>query len=283
MSTWLNFYQNLPQNINPTAFSVGFINITWYSLTYMAAFSVAYGLLLWRIKKGEGQYKSEMLFDLTLWSVLSVIIGGRLGYVLFYNLPYYIAHPLEIISPWDSTGNFVGIYGMSYHGGLIGIILAGLIFAKKRKINFWQLSDWAIPVIPAGYFFGRLGNFLNGELYGRVTEKPWGMFFEVGDELRHPSQLYEAFLEGILLFAILWPLRNRPKLQGIFLSLYFIGYALARIIAEFFREPDEQIGYILGFLTLGQILSFLMLVTALVIIKINKKKTESFEISPNNV
>jgi phosphatidylglycerol:prolipoprotein diacylglycerol transferase len=228
------------------------------------------------------RFRKEQLLDLLLYIFIGLLIGARLGYVLFYNLSYYIQNPLAIVSPFDPlTHQFVGIYGMSYHGGLLGAILAAWIFSKKYKIypveyceavasktlfhrvNFWNLANFVAPAIPAGYFFGRIGNFLNGELYGRITDKFWGMYFPTGGVyLRHPSQLYEAFLEGLVLFLILWPLRNKGKFKSHLFIIYILGYAGARFILEFFREPDPQIGFILGFFTLGQILSLLMMMAA---------------------
>ncbi|HRY82594.1 MAG TPA: prolipoprotein diacylglyceryl transferase [Candidatus Moranbacteria bacterium] len=286
MDNFLYFYQHLPYNINPTAFSLGFFRVDWYSLMYIFGFLAVYLLLKYRIKREEIKLEEifnsqfsifnkfsnqkikiqkkyeDLLLDLLSYSFLGLIIGARLGYVLFYNFSYYWSNPLAIISPLDSAMHqFIGIYGMSYHGGLIGVILVAWIFARKNKINFFALADFVVPAIPAGYFFGRLGNFLNGELYGRVTEKFWGMYFpsDALGILRHPSQIYEAILEGIILFLVLWTLRNNEKFKDKMLGLYLLGYAICRIIAEFFREPDSQIGYIFSFLTLGQILSGIML------------------------
>lgn len=279
MNTFLYQYQHLLYYLNPTAFSIRSFSVGWYSLMYLAAFLAVYFLLKYRIRKNElpaedGNFNPEKLLDFLLFIFLGLIIGARLGYVIFYNPVYYLHHLLEIISPFDGAGNFIGLYGMSYHGGLIGVVIAAWIFCRKNKINFLNLANWAVPAIPAGYFFGRIGNFLNGELYGRVTEKFWGMYFpsDYSGYLRHPSQLYEAFLEGILLFLILWPLRNNEKVKNNLLALYLIGYALARITAEFFRMPDEQIGYIFGFLTLGQILSFLMLIFGVGLIFYGRKR-----------
>jgi phosphatidylglycerol:prolipoprotein diacylglycerol transferase len=214
---------------------------------------------------------------------MGLIIGARLGYVLFYNLPFYWQHPLAIVSPFDPMNHeFIGIYGMSYHGGLIGAILASALFAKKYRVNFWRLANFTTPAIPAGYFFGRLGNFLNGELYGRITSSAWGMYFSnaiaadgfSSPQLRHPSQLYEAFLEGFVLFAILWPLRNNPKYEDKLYGLYLCGYASARILAEFFRQPDSQIGFLFGFMTLGQLISLIMFVSGLIVIGMEKKQEQ---------
>ena len=195
--------------------------------------------------------------------------------MVFYNFSFYFSHPLTIISPFDySTGKFIGIYGMSYHGGFLGIILASAFFVKKYKLNFWKLADLVIPAIPLGYFFGRVGNFLNGELYGRVTNVWWGMYFpsDASGLLRHPSQLYEAFFEGAVLFLIFWKIRNWKFFQEKFLAVYFLGYAIARFFGEFFRQPDEQIGFLFGNLTLGQLFSLGMLAIGLFLFFIKNKK-----------
>jgi phosphatidylglycerol:prolipoprotein diacylglycerol transferase len=228
---------------------------------------------LFRIKKGEFRIRSvdedqknsneekssqkELILSLLLVAFIGLLVGGRAGYVLFYNFSYYWTHPIEIISPFDSFGNFVGIYGMSFHGGFIGAVLAGVFFAKKNNLDFLQLADFIVPAIPAGYFFGRIGNFMNNELFGRVTLKPWGMYFsnDPAFSLRHPSQLYEAFSEGLVLFLILWIIRNKITSRGEILFYYVVGYSVFRIICEFFREPDAQIGYYFGYFTLGQFLS----------------------------
>ncbi|HAI73940.1 MAG TPA: prolipoprotein diacylglyceryl transferase [Candidatus Moranbacteria bacterium] len=288
MNTWLEFYQHIPFHINPEIFRIGPFSIGWYAVSYIAAFVIVYGLLKKRLNNGECRNlfqssnsrslikiknrlrengNNKILFDFLLFCFLGLVIGARLGYVFFYNFSFYFSNPLAVISPFDFyTGKFIGIYGMSYHGGLIGVLIFGIIFTKNHKLSFWKISDFIIPVVPAGYFFGRMGNFLNGELYGRVTEKWWGMYFPSSVEtqliaslqLRHPSQLYEAFLEGFLLFIIFWNIRNKKIFQGKFLTLYLIGYALMRLVSEFFRQPDEQIGFFFGSLTLGQLFSLLM-------------------------
>lgn len=274
----LNLYQNLPLFINPIAFKVGFFSLTWYSIMYLVSFLTIYFLLKWRLKN---DYKkcpdflsiSQNLEALFIYVILGIIVGARLGFVLFYDFSYFSQNPWQIISPFDLTGNFVGIYGLSYHGGLLGAILAGWLFIKKYKISFWQLADFAIPAIPAGYFFGRIGNFLNGELYGRATEKFWGMHFPNVNALfmlRHPSQLYEAFFEGIVLFLFLWIWRNNKKLAGKFLPLYLSGYGFFRFFIEFWRQPDPQVGLIFNWLTIGQIFSLIMAGAAILILCYNK-------------
>lgn len=271
-----NYYHNIPLYINPTAFHVGFFSISWYALMYLVGFLAVYGLLVHRINKGElkldgmpsPKLQKDFILDLLIVAFLGLLIGGRLGYVLFYDLRHYLADPFSIISPFDQAGKFIGIYGMSYHGGLIGAVLAGLIFSQRKRINFMALANFISPAIPAGYFFGRVGNFLNNELYGRVTAKPWGMYFSSDPAflLRHPSQLYEAFLEGAVLFVILWTIRSREKYKGKMLLFYIIGYSFSRIICEFFREPDSQIGFLFGYFTLGQFLSLGTLITALALL-----------------
>jgi phosphatidylglycerol:prolipoprotein diacylglycerol transferase len=284
MHNIVNFYQNLPLMINPIALRVGFFSLTWYSIMYLVAFLTVYLILQWRIKNDSKYFSeigniSENLENFFIYSIIGIIIGARLGYVLFYDWHFFLQHPLGIISPFDAAGNFVGIYGLSYHGGLIGAILAGIFFTKKYKISFWQMADFVIPAIPAGYFFGRIGNFLNGELYGRITDSPLGMYF-LGENnlimLRHPSQLYEAFFEGIVLFLILWSLRNGIKYKGKLFHvpcfmLYVLGYGLVRFFIEFFRQPDTQIGLVFNVLTLGQVFCLIMIAISLLFFCLNRR------------
>lgn len=276
MSNFIYHYQHLPDYINPTAISLGFLKIDWYSLMYLAGFLTVYFLLRYRIRRKENNFPFDIskLEDLLMYSFVGLVLGARLGYVLFYNFSYYLHNPLAIISPYDPVSHqFIGIYGMSYHGGLIGVVLFVWIFCRKNNLGFWKLANFVIPAIPAGYFFGRLGNFLNGELYGRMTEKFWGMYFPQDSFgiLRHPSQIYEAFFEGIVLFIILWSFRNKIEWQDKFVGMYFCGYAFFRIVVEFFRAPDEQIGYLFGFLTMGQILSSVMLFLGIIFMLYSQK------------
>lgn len=273
MSSLSNLYQQFPLYLNPTL-KIGLFSISYYSLMYILAFAVVYFLLIYRIRKKETEiFSKSSLIDFLLYSFAGLLIGARLGEVMFYNFSYYWQNPLSVISPFDPvTHDFVGIYGMSYHGGLIGVMIASHFFIRKYKINFWQLSDFIIPAIPAGYFFGRIGNFINNELYGRVTAKPWGMYFkDYPYELRHPSQLYEAFLEGIALFLIFWILRNKKQFQGHFLALYLIGYGFFRFICEFFREPDATSGFLFRHITLGQWFSIVMVIAGAIIIALRRK------------
>ena len=270
----LDWYQHLPSLINPIAFSIGDFDVRWYSLSYIVGFLIVYLLLVWRIKKEEfPQSTPGLLLDFMIVAIFCTLIGGRVGYVLFYNFSYFVAHPLAIISPYDAGGFFVGIFGMSFHGALVGVLIGSYFFCKVKKISFSSWSDFIVPAVPLGYFFGRVGNFLNGELFGRVTSSPWGMYFLTDPSVRrYPSQLLEGVLEGLVLFALMWPLRNNPKLKGNLLIFYIIGYSFFRIIAEFFREPDPQLGYIFGFATMGQILSAAAIALCLIYLYIRKEK-----------
>ncbi len=186
--------------------------------------------------------------------------------MLFYDLSFFLAHPSRIICPFEITKtgfHYTGIFGMSYHGGLIGVITASLLFCRKYRMSFWKLADLLSPVVPLGYTFGRIGNFINGELYGHITSLPWGMYFPLDPthQLRHPSQLYESFFEGIFLFLVLWKLRRAKVFDGFIFSLYLIGYGTVRFLIEFVRQPDPQLGFVLGPFTMGQILCSCMILT----------------------
>ena len=269
MSDFVHFWQHLPSRIDPNIFQIGSFQIRYYSLMYIVAFALTYFLVAYRLQKEKFPYTRETIQDFMLWAIIGVILGGRLGYVLFYNFEYYLRHPSEIFLPFDfSQGiRFVGISGMSYHGGLVGLIAAAVIFCKKYRIAFWNMADLFAPAVPLGYTFGRIGNFINGELWGRATAVPWGMYFPLDGSglLRHPSQLYEAFFEGILLFAVLWGLREKRYFEGFFVALYLVGYGLVRFFIEFYREPDAQLGFVIGSLSMGQVLSLLMVIAGVAI------------------
>ena len=240
---------------------------------FLLPFLVVYFIAVYRIKSENLNYTKQMVRDCSLWAILGCIIGGRLGYVLFYNFKYFLTNPFKMFLPVNiSSGNYEGLSGLSYHGGLIGILLAGVIICYINKIGFWHFSDTIVLGIPLGYTIGRFGNFINGELYGRVTTLPWGMYFPLDPthQLRHPSQLYEAFFEGLLLFVILWNLRKKKCFDGFILSLYIIGYGTVRFFVEYVREPDAHLGLVFGCFTMGQILCLCMIVSGLVIMLIRK-------------
>jgi phosphatidylglycerol---prolipoprotein diacylglyceryl transferase len=257
-------WQHLPAQISPYLFQAGAFQVRYYSVMYLVAFAVTYFLVMYRIGKEHYEYSAELIQDYFVWAILGLILGARLGYVLFYNLSYYVGHPLEIILPFDFSNGvrFIGISGMSYHGGAIGVLAGTLMFCRRRRIDFWCFADLFIPAIPLGYTFGRIGNFINGELYGRATTAPWGMIFPQDPLLavRHPSQLYEAFFEGLVLFAILWMIRRKSPFEGFLLALYIMGYGLVRFFIEFYREPDAQLGFVWASLSMGQLLCVIMII-----------------------
>ncbi len=264
MSAFWDWWQYLPQHISPVIVEIGWLKLQYYGLMYIVAFACTYFLVLYRIKhEARFEFSKNQVNDLTTYAILGLIIGARLGYVLFYNLSYYLRHPLEIFLPFSFSNGFTftGISGMSYHGGLIGILLAVFWYIRKAKLNYWDVMDLYVPVVPLGYTFGRLGNFINGELFGRVTLSPIGMYFPQAPEkaLRHPSQLYEAFFEGIFLFILLWSIRKLKLPNGAMLALYIIGYGTVRFVIEFFREPDTHLGFVFSFFSMGQILCTMMI------------------------
>ncbi len=259
--TW---WQHLPQNISPVIFEIGWFKLQYYGLMYIVAFGITFFLVLHRLKyEKRFEFTTDQIKDITTYLIIGLIVGARLGYVLFYNFSYYIHHPLEIILPFSFSNGitFTGISGMSYHGGLIGATIAAWVYFHKAKLNWWSGVDLFVPVVPLGYTFGRLGNFINGELFGRVTTSSIGMYFPLAPagELRHPSQLYEAFFEGIFLFLILWNIRKIKIPTGAMLALYLIGYGMVRFFIEYFREPDSHLGFVLLSFSMGQILCLLMI------------------------
>lgn len=245
--------------IDPVLLQLGPFAIRWYALAYIVGIVLGWRILRRIVRRPGWSLQPEAVDDLLFHVTLGIILGGRLGYVLFYQPGYFLAHPLEILAVWQG--------GMSFHGGLLGVLAASALFAHSRGLSFLEIVDALAVVTPIGLFFGRVANFINGELWGRPTNVPWGVVFpHAGPMPRHPSQLYEAALEGLVLLAVmLWfaakPYRaeTRGQLGGIFLT----GYALARITAEFFREPDAQLGFLAGGITMGQLLSLPMLVVGI--------------------
>jgi len=235
--------------------SVGPFAVRWYALAYIAGLIIGWRYCMALAKRPPQVARVQDIDDFLVWATLGVVLGGRTGYVLFYNLPYYLAHPIEIFFLWRG--------GMSFHGGALGVCVAILLFCRQREIKLLAFADIIAAAVPIGLFFGRIANFINGELWGRQTTVPWAMIFPSDPEHqpRHPSQLYEASLEGIVLFLILWTLQYRGARQrpGVLTGVFLMGYGLARITVEFFRQPDPQLGYLLGNaslgLTMGQLLS----------------------------
>jgi phosphatidylglycerol:prolipoprotein diacylglycerol transferase len=259
MTDFWTWWQHLPQHISPVIFQIGSFKLQYYGLMYLVAFGITYALVLYRLRHEERFAVSrEQVNDLTTVIILGLMIGARLGYVVFYNLPYFLRHPLEIVLPFEFSNGitFTGISGMSYHGGVIGILVAAWLYTRRNGIALRDMADLYVPCIPLGYTFGRIGNFINGELYGRATTAPIGMVFPLAPDklLRHPSQLYEAFFEGLFLFAVMWSIRKVRAPRGAMLGFYLIGYGLVRFVIEFYREPDAHIGFVVGALSMGQLL-----------------------------
>ncbi|MCG9080819.1 prolipoprotein diacylglyceryl transferase [Laribacter hongkongensis] len=266
---------------DPVAISLGPMAIRWYGLMYLVGFVLFIVLGNVRIRKGNTVFTPKMLDDLLFWGVLGVILGGRLGQVLFYEPGYYLDHPLEIFMVWKG--------GMSFHGGFLGVLAASWLFARRNHLSFWQVTDFVAPLVPLGLAAGRLGNFINGELWGRVTapDKPWAMLFPQarGEDLqlaagnpqyaqwfaqygalpRHASQLYEVLLEGLVLFVVLWWFTSRPRARGQASAVFLIGYGIARFVCEYFRSPDEGIFGHSYLISMGQWLSLPMILAGAIL------------------
>jgi len=264
-------------NFDPVLIDLGFLQIRWYSIAYILGILIGwiYAIKIIRNTR-KNQYNftqiSELEFnDLIIYLVIGIIFGGRLGYVLFYNLGYFSQNFLEIFKIWHG--------GMSFHGGLLGVIISIIIFSKKNKINFFKIADIVSCVSPIGIFFGRIANFINGELYGKISTVPWSMIFPgAGDLSRHPSQVYEAILEGIILFMIVNYFALKKQLlfkTGYISSLFLVSYSLLRLFGEIFREPDAHLGFLFNYFSLGTLLSLVTLIVGLIIFLSIKKNEQN--------
>jgi phosphatidylglycerol:prolipoprotein diacylglycerol transferase len=243
---------------DPIAISIGPLAIRWYGLMYLVAFGFLWWLGRIRIARALAPITREQFDDLIFLGVLGTILGGRLGYVLFYKPAYYLSHPLEVFAIWQG--------GMAFHGGFLGVLAAAAFFAWRRRIDWWRLMDFIAPCVPTGLAAGRLGNFINGELWGRPTDLPWGMVFRGAGSLpRHPSQLYQFALEGVLLFVLLWWYASKPRARGAVSALFLMGYGTFRFIAEFAREPDDFLGLLALNLSMGQWLSLPMIAAGILL------------------
>lgn len=251
-------------NIDPVLVNIGPLQVRWYGLMYVLGFTASYFLVLYQISRHKFTELAEHFENLNLVLIVSVILGGRIGYVLFYNFDYYLHHPLEIFATWSG--------GMSFHGACLALIVGGWWYTHRNSIDFWKSADIYVATIPVGLGLGRIGNFINGELYGKPTDLPWAMVFPYGGPIaRHPSQLYEAALEGVVLFLVLWSARNKPWRNsacwphGSILALFLIAYGIFRMGIELVREPDQQLGYLFSIMTMGQLLSSLMVAGGMVL------------------
>ncbi len=246
-------------SIDPILISFGPFAVRWYALSYLAGIIIGWRLLRRRADVSAENISADHIDDFLVWATLGIILGGRFGYVLFYNFQYFAAHPGEILAMWRG--------GMSFHGGFLGVVVAGWIFCKRRDIHPLIFGDMIACAAPIGLFFGRIANFINGELFGRITDAPWGVVFpRGGPDPRHPSQLYEAALEGVILFIILnlmWRSKTIRNRRGVLTGTFIAGYAIARMIVELYRQPDAHIGFLTAGSTMGQWLSMPMLLIGL--------------------
>lgn len=245
--------------INPVMFGIGPIKVHWYGMMYLFGFVGAWLLGIWRARKLP-DWSRDDVSDMILYGAIGAVLGGRIGYILFYKLAWYLENPVGVLRIWEG--------GMSFHGGLLGVLIAVWWFARKSDRHFFQVTDFGAPFVPIGLFFGRIGNFINQELWGRVTDSSWGMVFPLaGPEPRHASQLYEAVLEGVVLFVVLMIYSRKPRHLGSVSGMFLVLYAVFRFIVEFAREPDAHLGFIaLDWMTMGQLLSVPMLIAGLAIL-----------------
>jgi phosphatidylglycerol:prolipoprotein diacylglycerol transferase len=255
--------------IDPVFLRIGSLEFRWYGLMYILGFCAAYLIIRGQAKQRGLAITADLASDLVFTIALGVVLGGRLGYILFYDLSWYLAHPFKVLAVWEG--------GMSFHGGLLGSLLAALYIFRKNGLDFWQMADIVSQAGPIGLGLGRLGNFINGELYGRVTNEPWGMIFPNSDGLpRHPSQLYESFLEGLVLFCIVRLVARLKLPDGTVFWTFIAGYGLFRFSVEFFREPDKQLGFLWGGATMGQLLSLPMFLLggAMILVCVSRRGKE---------
>jgi len=270
----IEYWQHIYSHINPIAFSLFGFKVHWYAIMYITALIVGY---LLAIKFGEKfGFSRKIIDEYFIWAEIGIILGARFGYVLFYmpgdNI-YYLTHPWEAFNPFVN-GKFVGIAGMSYHGAVIGFLIATLLFVKIKRVDFWKLLDVVALAVPLAYIFGRIGNFLNQRIIGRVTDVPWGVYID--GALRHPIGIYEAFFEGFLSFVVIYYFYKKfYKCKGELIALYLITYGVFRSLCEMWRQPDFQLGFILGPLTMGQILSFFLIVLGSIVFYFRRKKCKN--------
>lgn len=244
-------------DIDPVIFSIGFIKVRWYGLMYVVGFVAGWWLARRRASRGDSPVTPAQVDDLVFYAMLGVVVGGRLGYSLIYAWDSLTSDPLYIFRIWDG--------GMSFHGGLAGVLVAIWLYGRRIERRFFAMTDFMAPLVPPGLGFGRIGNFINGELWGKPTDVPWG--FNVDGVGRHASQLYEALLEGLVLFVILWAFSAKPRPTMAVSGLFLLGYGVFRFFIEFYRLPDENLGYLaFGWLTMGQILSAPMILLGVVLL-----------------
>lgn len=241
-------------DIDPVAIALGPLKVHWYGVMYLIGFAAAWWLGVRRARRPDSGWNEEQISDIIFWGAMGVVLGGRAGYVLFYNFERFLSDPLWLFAVWEG--------GMSFHGGLLGVIVVMYLFGRQHKKSLFEMTDFIAPLIPVGLGAGRIGNFIGGELWGRVTDQPWGVVFpRSGDLPRHPSQLYEFFLEGVVMFVVLWWFSSAPRPRMAVSGLFLLLYGSFRSLVEFVREPDAHIMFLaFDWLTMGQLLSLPMIV-----------------------
>ncbi len=263
----MEYWNNIYEQFNPVAFTLFSFPVHWYGMMYVLALVSALYIAKRIVTRDKLAIEQSQLDDYFIYIEIGIILGARLGYILFYdpNTSYYLNHPWQMFNPFSKEGEFVGIRGMSYHGAIIGWFLGSLYYHRRHpEVSFSVIMDVVALAVPVGYMFGRIGNFLNKELIGRATDLPWGIY--VDGVLRHPSQIYEAILEGLVVFLVIYLYRTHKRFNGELILLYGFAYGLMRFTAEFWRQPDSQLGFLFGgWLTMGQLLSFGMMLTAVIL------------------
>jgi len=277
----MEYWNHIYEHFNPVALDLGFISVHWYGIMYISALLTALWFAKWIIKKDNMSISEETIDAYFIWIEVGIILGARIWYILFYdpNTSYYLSHPWQIFNPF-SNGEFVGIRGMSYHGAVVGAAIGSYLFARRNPGQIYKILDVVALAVPVGFVFGRIGNFLNQELVGRVTDVPWGIYVQDATTheliLRHPSQLYEGFLEGIVIAILIYLYRHHRKFDGALIGIYGALYGTARFIVEFWREPDVQLGYLYGgWLTMGQLQSLVMILISIGVYFFIKKHTHN--------
>ena len=256
--------------LDPIAISLGPLVVRWYAFAYLAGFIIGWRYCLYLAQRNPAGPKPELYDDFLTWAVIGVVLGGRVGYILFYNAEDYFAHPLEMFEVWHG--------GMSFHGGMLGVIGAAYLYTRRHKVSFFAFTDILACVTPIGLGLGRIANFVNGELFGRETDVPWAVIFPRGGDVpRHPSQIYEAILEGLVLFLILFAVSQNKKWRarpGVLSGVFLFGYGLFRLSIEFFREPDQQLGFLYGGATMGQLLCMPMICFGLYLVLRSERRAK---------
>jgi phosphatidylglycerol:prolipoprotein diacylglycerol transferase len=271
----MQYWNHIYEHFNPIALKLGPLSVHWYGIMYVLALLSALWFAKYIINKDKMGIENAVVDNFFIWIEVGVILGARIGYILFYDphTSYYLTHPWQIFNPFVD-GEFIGIRGMSYHGAILGVMISTLLFGRKHPSDIYKLLDVVALAVPVGYIFGRIGNFLNQELVGRTTDLPWGIY--VDGVLRHPSQLYEALLEGVIVALLIYGYRKRKHFDGELIALYGVLYGIARFIAEFWREPDSQLGFICcGWMSMGQFMSLLMVLFSIMLYFVIRKLSET--------